>query len=323
MQINNTYIKNIQRVEFTINNSCTSRCKHCSEGELPATHHLDSVRAAKALEDLSRCNQISSIMTFGGEALIYPEIVCDIHRVAKACGIPKRQLITNGCFSKDRNRIKEVAMMLEDSGVNDILLSVDCFHSEFLPLEWERQFVTALCEYYTGRFRLQPAWLVAEEDDNPYNQKTRECLAYFDDLHIERNDGGVIFPEGSASIYLKDYFEKKPMDYSFQCGKALYTTPLDQVSEIMIDCNGDVLPCNFAIGNILEEDIISILQRYNPYENPFTRALIKDGIKGLVEVVGQKKLNINQEDYYSPCSFCKAVANSLEFKFLCDTTFYL
>ena len=308
MQINNTYIKNIQRVEFTVNNSCTSRCKHCSEGKLPATHRLDGVQATKALKDLSRCNQIGSIMTFGGEALIYPEIVCDIHRAAKECGIPKRQLITNGCFSKDEKRIKEVARMLEDSGVNDILLSVDCFHAEFLPLEWERQFATALCEHYTGRFRLQPSWLVSEDDDNPYNQKTRECLAYFDDLQIERNEGDVIFPEGNASIYFADYFGKKSIDYSFQCGKALYTTPLDQVSEIMIDSNGDVLPCDFPIGNILKEDIISILQRYNPYENVFTKALLEDGIKGLVEVVGQKKLNINENDYFSPCSFCKAVA---------------
>lgn len=77
----------------------------------------------------------------------------------------------------------------------------------------------------------------------------------------------------------------------------------------MIDCNGDVLPCTFSIGNIMDEDIISILSRYNPYENVFTKALLEDGIKGLVEFVGIKKLSINAEDYYSPCSFCKAVAN--------------
>lgn len=168
--------------------------------------------------------------------------------------------------------------------------------------------------HYTGRFRLQPSWLISEEDDNPYNQKTRECLAYFDDLHIERNEGDAIFPDGNACIYLADYFEKQPMDYSFQCGMALYTTPLDQVSEIMIECNGDVLPCNFSIGNILNEDIVSILQKYNPYENVFTKALLEDGIKGLVEIVGKKRLNINAEDYYSPCSFCKAVAKCREEK---------
>jgi MoaA/NifB/PqqE/SkfB family radical SAM enzyme len=312
MQINNTYIKNIQRVEFTINNSCTSRCKHCSEGKLPATHHLDSKRAGKVLEDLSKCNQIDSIMTFGGEALLYPETVCDIHRVAKICNIPNRQLITNGCFSKKSERIKEVAKMLEESGVNDILLSVDCFHAEFLSLEWEREFAMALCESYRGRLRLQPSWLVSEEDDNPYNRKTRECLAYFDDLHLERNEGDVIFPEGNACIYLSEYFKKEPMDYSFQCGKALYTTPLDEVSELMIDCNGDVLPCYYPIGNILKEDIVSILSRYNPYENVFTKALLEDGIKGLAQIVEQENLSINPEDYYSPCGFCKAVADAVK-----------
>ena len=39
-------------------------------------------------------------MTFGGEPLLYPETVCKIHSAAKEMNIPKRELITNGYFSK-------------------------------------------------------------------------------------------------------------------------------------------------------------------------------------------------------------------------------
>ncbi|WP_167958085.1 radical SAM/SPASM domain-containing protein [Anaerosporobacter faecicola] len=308
MQYKNTYIKNIQRVEFTINNSCTGRCKHCSEGSQPATHHLNGERAAEVLKELAKDHKIDSIMTFGGEALIYPETVCQIHQVAKECEIPTRQLITNGCFSKNRERIHQVAQMLEESGVNDLLLSVDCFHAEFLPLEWEKEFVEALRRYYKGRFRLQPSWVGSEEEDNPYNRKTKECLAYFDEFHVERNEGDTIFPEGNACIYLAEYFEKKPMNYAFKCGDALYTTPLDRVNELVIDCNGDVIPCNFPIGNIYEEDIATMLERYNPYDNIFSKALLEDGIVGLCNVVKANRIPIDPEDYYSPCAFCKAVA---------------
>lgn len=112
-----------------------------------------------------------------------------IHEKAMECNISNRQLITNGCFSRSVNRIIEVAKKLNKAGVNDILLSVDCFHVEKLPLEWVYMFAKALCENYSGRFRLQPTWIKDETDDNPYNIKTKECLAYFDDIHIERNHG--------------------------------------------------------------------------------------------------------------------------------------
>lgn len=74
-------------------------------------------------------------MTFGGEPLLYPEIVCKIHKAAKEMGIPKRDVITNGFFSKDENRIREVVSMLTESGSGNIALSVDVFHQETIPLE--------------------------------------------------------------------------------------------------------------------------------------------------------------------------------------------
>ena len=45
------------------------------------------------------------------------------------------ELITNGFFTKDKDRINEVVKQLADSGVNSILLSVDAFHQETIPLE--------------------------------------------------------------------------------------------------------------------------------------------------------------------------------------------
>ena len=309
----NTYIKNIKRVEFTINNSCTSRCKHCSEGQLKANQVLDDKKAKGALETLAKAYDIQSIMTFGGEALIYPEKVCSIHQMAKTCGIPHRQLITNGCFSKNPTRIVEVVKMLEASGVNDLLLSVDCFHVEYLPLEWVRQFAEALVKYYTGDVHLQPSWVRSEEDDNPYNQKTRECLDYFKELQIEKNEGDIIFPGGKAAIYLAEYFEKKPIDLDFKCGMAPYSTPLDAIDELMINCNGDVLACIFPIGNINKQSILDIILQYDPYANEYTKALIEAGIKGLIQIARKKGIKIDLEKYYMPCEICKTIARTVSY----------
>lgn len=311
MQKFNKYIKNIGRVEFTVNNSCTGKCRHCSAGRLSGGQVIDDEKAAQALKDVSQVFHVESIMTFGGEALLYPEKVCRIHKMAGRCGIPHRQLITNGCFSRDAGRIIEVAKMLEESGVNEIMLSIDCFHEEFLPLEWVRTFAEALAENFSGRFRLHPAWVRDEKEDNPYNHRTRECLAFFDDLGLEQSSGNVISPSGNAVKNLSEYFEKKPLNINFRCGDAIYSTKLDAVEEIMIGCNGDVMPCRFPIGNINEKDILDILSLYDPYQNEYTKALLEKGIKGLVDTAGQNGIAVNIDEYYTPCAVCKAIARQV------------
>ena len=99
----NKYMKNLNRIEFVVTMACTGRCRHCSEGEhISKGEHIDGEVAAKAVRDICESYAIESIMTFGGEPLLHPEVVCKIHAAAKESGIPKRDLITNGFFSKDK-----------------------------------------------------------------------------------------------------------------------------------------------------------------------------------------------------------------------------
>ena len=96
-------------------------------------------------------------MTFGGEPLLCADTVFAIHKTATDMGIPHRQLITNGYFSNDMAKIKSVAQGLAECGVNDILLSVDAFHQETIPLDIVKAFAKYVFE--TGTIiRVQPAW---------------------------------------------------------------------------------------------------------------------------------------------------------------------
>jgi len=53
-------------------------------------------------------------MTFSGEPLLFFDTVCKIHTAALDCGVPKKQLITNGFFSRDERRIDEYAVNSND-----------------------------------------------------------------------------------------------------------------------------------------------------------------------------------------------------------------
>ena len=169
----NKHLKNLNRIEFVVTAACTGKCKHCSQGEHRSNDKIDKNSASDAVRKIAREYKIKSVMTFGGEPLLCHETVCEIHNAAREMNIPQRQLITNGYFSKDFDRIKNIAQKIIESGVNEILLSVDAFHQETIPLEYVRAFANAV-NVHNVKLQVHPAWLVSADDDNPYNNETRK-----------------------------------------------------------------------------------------------------------------------------------------------------
>ena len=249
----NEFVKNLNRIEFVVTMACTGSCIHCSEGEhIGCTGHIDTDLAVKAVRDVCSHYKIENLMTFGGEPLLYPETVCAVHSAAKELGIARRDLITNGYFSNDCDRIKEVAAQLNASGINRILLSVDAFHQATIPIEPVKYFAECIKELGINIF-LSPAWLVSREADNPYNVKTREIIKEFDYLNIPVGEGNVIFPQGNAVKYLGEYFDTSTE----------YTNPYEEdpkdIRTLSFSESGDVLN-----GNIYHSDIIDIIKNYKP-----------------------------------------------------------
>ena len=248
----NPYLKNLNKIEFVVTYACTGRCRHCSEGEhAPCGERIDPEIAADAVRKLSMEYDIKTVMTFGGEPLLHTDAVCAIMTAAKELNIPKRQVITNGYFSKDAHRILEVAEQLAACGVNDLLLSVDAFHQETIPLSVVKQFA-AEARKCGIPIRLQPAWLRSATDDNPHNRKTREILDSFDDMEIRENEGNVIFPEGNALKYLAEYFTDELPENPYA------EDPRD-VRCVSFEPNGNVLG-----GNVYQRDIMEIIKDYAP-----------------------------------------------------------
>ena len=248
----NPCLKNLNKIEFVITYACTGRCKHCSEGDHTSCgERIDPQIAADAVRKIGLEYDIKTVMTFGGEPLLYADAVYEIMNAAKELSIPKRQVITNGYFSKNADQIREVAVRLAECGVNDLLLSVDAFHQETIPLETVRVFATEAKKNGIP-IRLQPAWLVSARDDNPYNVKTQDILDSFADMGISVNEGNVIYPEGNALKYLAEYFSDEHPDNPY------LEDPRDMRC-VSFSPNGDVLG-----GNVYKCDVMEILKNYVP-----------------------------------------------------------
>ena len=245
----NRYLKNLSKIEFVVTDACTGRCKHCSQGEHTSNAVIDPVIAAEAVRKITAEYNIKTVMAFGGEPLLAPQAVCAIMSAAKEQEVPVRQLITNGYFSDKTDRIREVVRQLAVAGVNDLLLSVDAFHQETIPLSAVMLFASEVVRSGIP-MRLSPAWLVSRSDENPYNRKTRELLSRFTGMGISVGEGNLIFPEGNACIYLADYFKGIVPENPY------VEDPRD-LRCISFSANGDVLG-----GNVYRCDIVELLKNY-------------------------------------------------------------
>ena len=246
------YFEKLSKIEFVVTYACTGRCKHCSEGNHESCgESIDPIVSSEVVRKIAAEYDIKTVMTFGGEPLLYPDTVYAIMSAAKELGVPKRQVITNGYFSKNTDKIRNVTEQLSRCGVNDLLLSADAFHQETIPIDIVLQFAKEAVRCAIP-IRMQPAWLVSAEDDNPYNRETRKILEHFSDIGILVGEGNVIFPEGNAIRYLSDYFVDT-------CPQNPYIEDPCNVKCISFSPNGDVLGAN-----VYRRDIMEIIKNYNP-----------------------------------------------------------
>lgn len=306
---------NLKRIEFVITYHCTGQCMHCSLGDQlnrpNGAHCVNASKAADAVRWLAGHFPVSSVMTFGGEPLLYPDVVCKIHRAALESGVEKRQLITNGFFSNNEKKIEETAEALKNAGVNNLLLSVDAFHQKTIPMEPVRKFAEAVKAFRIERFGLQPAWLVNKEHQNPYNAETRKLLETFRDLNIPVNEGNDIFMAGNAAKYLAEYYELPELDLTVPCGAMPYTEKLDEITSLSIEPNGDVVACAFVIGNIYEESIEEIVGRYDPYSDEAMRAVVTGNVLALKQLAETKGLSADCSGCYTACDVCRKISRMM------------
>ena len=300
----------VNRIEFAVTYLCNSKCRHCQLGgeeernRFPS--HIDKNMAVDIVRKVGSKYSPESLMTFGGEPLLYPQIVYAIHKEAMKMGIPVRDVITNGFWSRKIEEIQEIANNLVKSGVNKVTISVDAFHQEFIPLEIIEKVAESLLKVGKAHVSWNPCWLVSKDHDNPYNLRTKAILEKLErDLPIEEGAGNIVQPEGRAILWLKDFFPPRTKIPKGKCGDLPYTENLDSAKTIYVEPDGRIAICReFYIGNASETDIIDIIEGYNPSNIPEAKAIIENGMEGLIEWAKTKSVELDPEGYYNICHMC-------------------
>lgn len=254
---------------------------------------------------VNRKYDVESVMTFGGEPLLFPEIVYSIHKEATDSGIPLKQVITNGYWANDIESIGAIARNLITCGVNDVHVSVDAFHQEHIPIHLVRKAVESLLGEGIEDIAWNPCWVISEDNDNMYNRKTKSILKELEDLHVRVSRGNVIEPDGLTLTTLKEFLPQKETMPTGKCGDTPYTMSLDHIRTISVEPDGRIAVCNdFHIGDASQTNILNILENYNPIEIPEMKAIIENGMRGLMDWAEKKGITPDPAGYYSVCHMC-------------------
>jgi MoaA/NifB/PqqE/SkfB family radical SAM enzyme len=297
----------VNRIEFAVTYLCNSKCHHCQLGEeknrIPS--YIDKDKAVEIVRKIGEKCRPKSVMTFGGEPLLHPETVYAIHEQAMNVGIPGRGVITNGLWANETERIEEIATDLVRSGINDVHISVDCFHQEFVPLKIVRKAAEALVKAGAPRVVWNPCWVLSKNHDNMYNRKTRAILQRLKDLPIEISEGNNVQPEGRAIAWLRDYLPSKTKVPKGKCGDMPYTEPLDSIHTLCVEPDGRIAVCKeLYVGNAFETDVVEIIENYDPFKIPEAKAIVEDGMGGLIDWARERNVEPDPGGYYNLCHLC-------------------
>lgn len=308
---------NLKRLEFAVTYRCSSKCDHCFVDENTKKKYPGIIKmdiAESIVKEVVSNYDIESIMTFGGEPLLYPEVIKIIHETAKEAGIKTRQIITNGYWSKDDLKIDEIARGLVISGVNNVLISVDVFHQKYVPLNIIKKSAEALINYGIETIKWNPCWIISKDNDNKYNLKTKNILKELNYLGATVTSGNIVSPDGMTLRNLRNYMPQKTKYPEGKCSDQPYTSNLDNIESICIEPNGDIAICkNFKIGNVFEVNILEALKNYNPYKIEEMRCILEKGMNGLFKYAEKMDIPTNPSGYYSICDMCKDILIDYEY----------
>ena len=285
--------QDMHRLEFSVTYRCNSHCKHCQVGQDKRASHPAAIGGELAARIVHR---------------LYPDAVCAIHTAAAQEEIPHRSIITNAGMPRSETTFRDVARRLAESGVNSVYVSVDAFHQEHIPVEVVAGNVRALADAGIDELVWNPCWVVSRGHDNPWNRRTQDILAALACLPVREDAGNTVQPKGHALEWLVDYLPPKIPLPTGTCGDMPYTGPLDAIESISIEPDGGVAVCeDLIIGNAAQQDIIEILNGYDPHRIPETRAILQSGMAGLVALARAQGIDPDPKGYYSICDMCTSL----------------
>jgi len=265
------------------------------------SHYLDEAVSLSNLE---------SFMVFGGEPMLFPDRAISTFEKAHERNVPKISMLTNGVWGKTEQKAKELGCRMKKSGLDILGISVDAFHSQFIPLEYPKR--AALASIHAGIAEV--TWNVAVVESltgkNKYDRKTAKIMKMLEPVGIEAHVHKVL-PVGRAARNLRRYLKRESLEGPC-VGDPILENSLTSPECITIEPSGEVNICwNLAIGNAKQKPLNQLIRDYEWKRNLIIRTLVDEGPMGLVKDARRKGFRFRSAQYVNKRHLCIEVRRIL------------
>lgn len=113
-------------------NTCTAQCAHCCMNSTTTrSGKLTAAEIGDYLEQAANSPSIRTIIFAGGEPLLLGEDLYASLRKAKSLNLATR-VVTNGYWANSDKRALEIVRKLRDAGLDEINISIDDYHLDYI-----------------------------------------------------------------------------------------------------------------------------------------------------------------------------------------------
>ena len=293
----------IEHLSLIIADECNIECKHCFVycHDLPSNPEnlMELEHARKYMRELPN---LEDVCLYGGEPTLNLDRLIEIIKEATKVGITK-SIITDGWWGEDKIVAEEYSRKLKDAGLDNLHISVDAFHQEFVDIDSVKGAIRA-CQQAGLNCTANGSMLGEKALPNPYDEKTSHFLeGLSEEFGIKTTSSKDLLWIGRAVDKLTDYMPKYPVS---DLGKPTCPCPVKEgdiksptdSTGCVIDCKGRIsISTGITIRDAREQPIADLVRNYPYDDHPLLSVFFSKGIKGLVELAMEKGYEPLKEGY--------------------------
>jgi len=302
----------LKRLELILTTKCNSKCIHCQADASPLRKDVMEVKDAHDyLTAATAVSSIESFMIFGGEPMLYPKRAIAIFKKARQLQIPRIEMITNGVWGKNKATAEKLARKLKTAGVNDMNISVDAFHLQFIPLEYPQNAASASLKAGIENVTWNVAVIDSIGATNEYDKKTAQILKTLQPVGIDACTVKIV-PAGRAIQNLGQYFQNAPLEGPCE-GDPLTGNTLTNPESICIEPSGSANICwDLPIGNAKSIPLGQLITEHDWRRKPIIRTLVEEGPTGLLRLSEAHHYEFHEGQFINKCHLCVEVRKFLK-----------
>lgn len=284
------------------NYTCTASCRHCMFASSPACEKdFITPEMSEHLASLLEEAGTRGVHIGGGEPFMNFPALCSLIEALNRHGIGVDYIETNAFWAADTEFARKRLLKLKELGVDCVMVSVDPFHIEYVPLERPLLLIRLLRECGMDYFiwKEQYLWKLMKLDHSRTYQKEELQSLLTENYITETAEEYGLGMNGRALAIARDMFPLRPAEFWL---KRTACPSIGEVQHCHLDLYGNLIPSR-CTG--LAAEARDYLSGNLPAESyPVLSRLHEGGTKALYDYALSHGFQPDPAGYPSHCALC-------------------